>query len=106
MKPETRFRIGKVVPFLKSLPHCYFDAVQQLAKRGSPDLYVCIRGLFIGMELKSEHGKPTLLQEQKLKEIEDAGGMGLVVYPENWGGIKTRLIEISEGRYEHKNRKR
>lgn len=97
MKSETRFRVNKVVPFLKKL-RCYYDGIQQKGKSGSPDFYLCIRGKFVALEIKSEEGEPTPLQERKLDEVRVNGkGIGLVAWPQNWDEIKDKLNKLNKG---------
>lgn len=47
---------------------------------GSVDVLVCVRGRFIAIEVKAEAGdKPTARQAQFMRDIEDAGGLSLLV---------------------------
>jgi hypothetical protein len=95
MKPETKFRNNYVIPFLHSLHQCDVTSVQQLSRSGDPDLYICLRGKFIAMEIKASEGsKPRKLQVWKLEKIKKAQGISLVVYPENWEDTKTFLLEL------------
>lgn len=45
---------------------------------GIPDLLVCYRGRFIGLEAKQEGEEPSLKQKAVLREIQNAGGHALV----------------------------
>ena len=97
MKPETKFRSSKVIPFLKTLKYCTFFSIQQASISGTPDLLCCIRGIFVALELKkSNKDKPTRLQSHMLKEVERACGMSFVVNPENWDDIKLILQNIND----------
>lgn len=46
---------------------------------GTPDLLVCYRGRFVAMELKTAIGGPEKLQEQRIAEVEAAGGLAGIV---------------------------
>jgi hypothetical protein len=46
---------------------------------GLPDLFVCYKGYFIGLEVKTDVGKPSPRQLAVLRRIERAGGVGEVV---------------------------
>jgi hypothetical protein len=46
---------------------------------GIPDLLVCYRGRFIGLEVKLPGNTPSPLQEKVLREIKAAGGIAEVV---------------------------
>lgn len=51
---------------------------------GIPDVLACYKGKFIGLELKVGKNKPSAIQLAKVKMINDAGGIALVV----WDDIK------------------
>lgn len=59
------------------------------------DLFMCINGLFIALELKDIGKNPTPLQEYKLNEVKKAKGMAFVVDPESWDEIYEILKEIA-----------
>jgi hypothetical protein len=83
-KPETVFweRIKKR---FEKIPFSYWDKIQQVAKRGTPDVYGVVRGLPVAMELKSDKkNKPDHLQEYNLKRFQEAGGIAVVIHPDNW----------------------
>lgn len=46
---------------------------------GIPDLLVCFRGRFIGLEVKLPGEKPSPVQRVVLRSIEEAGGIAAVV---------------------------
>ncbi len=98
MKPETRFAVNQVDPFLKKLQHCVVTTVQQLAKCGDPDRILCIRGRYVALELKALDGKARPLQEWKLTSIRvRGGGLAFVVSPDNWEEIKIILSKLDRG---------
>jgi Holliday junction resolvase len=76
---------AKVVSILKSAGAYYFYPVTGGwgAGAGVPDIIVCYKGLFIGIECKSGANKPTPLQEQNLERIKNAGGISLVIHEGN-----------------------
>ena len=96
-KPETVFRQGKVIPFLKTLRNTWFEPIQQQAIVGSPDFVLCVRGSFVALELKADSGHLSLLQEFKLAKIILAGGHSLVATPNNWAAIKEQLSAMDQG---------
>ena len=57
-------------------------------KSGVPDLLVCLRGLFFGIELKAPNGRPSPLQIRALLKIREAGGylLSMIPYPLCNGG--------------------
>lgn len=53
-------------------------------KAGVPDLLVCCSGRFIGIELKGQRGRPSDLQLHNLKQIDNAGGYAVLLYPADY----------------------
>ena len=54
---------------------------------GAPDRVCCFAGRFIGIEVKREGKVPTAIQERRLKEVHDAGGIAI------WGDNAKSIIE-------------
>jgi Holliday junction resolvase len=53
------------------------------ANNGTPDILACLGGRFIGIEAKAGSNKPTDLQLQNLRRIDEAGGVALVINETN-----------------------
>jgi Holliday junction resolvase len=69
---------------------------------GIPDLLCCLRGTFVGIELKQEGEKPSKAQEHQMRKIRAAGGIAFVA--ESLDDVKLALMRpISE---EAKTRRR
>lgn len=66
---------------------------------GIPDILCCINGRFVGIEVKQETGKPSLLQKVHLKRIGEAGGIGILAYPSGYEKLKDLIDNICENRY-------
>lgn len=66
---------------------------------GIPDVLACYNGQFLGIEVKggSSYGL-TELQKYNLKQIRDAGGIGICVYPSGWEQFLQLLDDIQAGR--------
>lgn len=60
-------------------------------KSGMPDMHVVVNGISIEVELKAPNGKPSELQIQKINQIDEAGCIGLVLYPKDFEKFQ-RLI--------------
>lgn len=105
MAAEKQFE-NKVKAYLKD-QGCWFVKYwsgkamtgKKFTKDGIPDLLVCCNGYFLGIELKAEDGKPTVLQEWNIEQINNAGGIGLVLYPHQFEKFK----ELIEGLSKQKN---
>lgn len=104
-KAETVFK-EVVLKDLKALPSGWFEKIQQVGKRGTPDIIGCLNGYFIAIELKkSDKEKPDALQTHKLKKIGEAFGLTYVACPENWNEIYNNLLLISlQGKKHHAKR--
>ena len=63
----------------------------QYNQNGLPDRLYLYKGLLLGLELKTDKGSPTTLQLTKLKEINNNGGIGLII--KSVDGVK-ELINI------------
>ena len=49
-------------------------------KKGVPDIIACVKGIFVGIEVKRPGKKPTPLQRVQGKLIGEAGGVFTVAY--------------------------
>jgi Holliday junction resolvase len=50
----------------------------RFSQAGVPDLLVCYKGRFIGIEVKAPDGKPSELQLHHIEQIKKAGGIGFI----------------------------
>ena len=67
-------------------------------KRGVPDILACINGYFVGIEVKSDDGKPTDIQLHNVDQIRKSGGYAWVVYPSGWDKCKQLINRILDGK--------
>lgn len=83
MTPEAKVK-KKVVDKLKAAGAYYFYPVTGgYGGSGVPDIIVCHRGKFIGIECKAGKNKPTPLQLKNLEQIENSGGISMVINENN-----------------------
>lgn len=61
-----------------------FVATQERARKGVPDLVICLKGTSIRNELKLDGEVPTKLQQLKLDRHARAGGLSLSSTPRTW----------------------
>jgi len=61
-------------------------------KSGIPDLIICANGFFVSVELKAPKGKPSVLQKMNTTRINQANGVGIILYPDGFENFK-KLIE-------------
>ena len=67
----------------------------EFTKAGVPDLLVCLNGRFVGIEIKATRGKPSELQLHNLKQIQKAGGIGLLLYPTDFPEFQTLISHMT-----------
>ena len=92
LTPEKKVK-NKVVSILKEHgAYYFFPASYGMGRSGVPDVIVCYRGRFIGIECKAGKNKPTPLQLRELAAIEAAGGTSLVVNESNLDQLETLLL--------------
>lgn len=104
-KPETVYK-DRIVPKLKKLPNTFVVKIQQVAKIGTPDIFLCISGLFVALELKSSENKKTSkLQEYNLDLISEAGGITILSYPENEDKVLNFLTNLARSAAGDKTKK-
>jgi hypothetical protein len=90
---ETLFK-ERVLRELKQLPQAWICKTQQVSKRGTPDILACVCGRFVAIELKTDTGKLSALQEYNLKKITESGGISIVMTPSNFKEEMTGLHEM------------
>jgi pantoate kinase len=59
---------------------------------GVPDILVCHQGKFIAIECKANGNKPTALQSQHMKRINEGGGIAVVVDENNVASMMEKLF--------------
>ena len=91
--PEKKVK-RKIVDILKAHGFYYFYPVTGgYGASGVPDIVACCKGRFVGIEVKADlkKNKPTALQQKNLREIEEQGGVALVIDANNLDHLKAVL---------------
>lgn len=90
---------NKIKKFLKSEEcwHLKYWAGGGFTKSGIPDLLICCNGHFIGAEVKAKTGKPSELQIRELKKIQEAGGIGILLFPDDYITFTDLIRYLKEG---------
>lgn len=93
MAEEKQFE-NKVKRWLKSKGIYHFKYFgNAFSTAGVLDLCLCVNGRFVAVELKSEKGKTSPLQDAHIKQIHDSGGIAMVLRPSGFENFK-KLIEV------------
>lgn len=97
MGKEKAFE-NRIKDFLKK-EGCYFFKFwgTMYTRAGVPDLIACVNGYFVGIEVKSDIGKPSLIQLQNMIEIHQNKGFAVVVHPEEFEQLKDMIKAIKSG---------
>jgi len=79
MTPEGKVK-KKVVDILKKHKiYYFFPATGGYGRSGVPDIVCCANGRFLALECKANGNNPTALQAREIENINDAGGIAVVV---------------------------
>lgn len=83
MTPESKVkaRVRKVLDERNA--YYVMPVTSGYGNSGAPDFLVCYRGKFMGIECKAGKGKPTELQLDNLKRIEENGGIQFIINESN-----------------------
>lgn len=96
--PEGKVK-DEVRRVLKALNIYYFmPATGGYGRSGVPDIVCCVKGLFVAIECKAGLNQPTELQKREIKNIEEAGGIAMVVNEGSVRGLAEFLIGLSNAR--------
>jgi Holliday junction resolvase len=98
MTPEAKVK-KQVVEILKEWGAYYFAPVTGgFGKSGVPDIIVCYKGKFIGIECKAGNNTPTALQLREIDRIRLAKGAALVINESNIDEVTAILNWVDNGR--------
>lgn len=64
-------------------------------KSGIPDILCCCNGNFLGVEVKASKGKPSELQKRNIRKINQCGGYGVILYPDQFDDFKKMVQHIN-----------
>lgn len=93
LTPEKKVK-NKVVALLKERgAYYFFPATYGMGRSGIPDVVLCYKGHFIGVECKAGNNKPTALQLRELAAIADAGGSSLIINEHNLHELEALINE-------------
>lgn len=66
----------------------------RMTKSGVPDILACVNGRFVAIEVKASNGHPSELQIWNRDKIREAGGIAIIVYPEQWEDFVDLINEL------------
>ena len=68
------------------------------SKSGLPDMHIVINAVNLDVELKAPTGRPSDLQKQKVKQINQAGSIAMILYPAGFEQFKNIVKGVMECR--------
>lgn len=98
MAEEKNFE-NKIKRFLKS-EGCWFIKYwggAAYTKSGIPDILACCNGSFLGIEVKAARGRSSALQLYNLRKIDESGGYGILLYPDDYPAFQELIRCIKSG---------
>lgn len=99
--PEKKFE-EKIKKYLTERGHWWVKYfANRNTKSGIPDLLCCIRGKFVGVEVKSARGHPSELQLYNRREIRASGGICVIVYENQFEEFKRLILQIETGNFQN-----
>lgn len=91
MTPEAKVK-KKVKETLHSMGAYFLQPIGTgFGSMGAPDIVVCYKKCFIGIECKAGKGRVTALQQDNLKRIADNGGLALVINENNVAELESLI---------------
>ncbi len=95
MAQEKTFE-NKIKKYLEA-QGCYFVKffANRMTKVGVPDILACINGYFVAIEVKAQNGRPSDLQLWNREKIREAGGISVIVYPDQWEDLKLLINDLA-----------
>jgi hypothetical protein len=90
--PENKVKKACTDLLTKYGAYYFFPMTGGYGRSGVPDIIVCYRGRFLGVECKAGYNKPTLLQEAEMAKIHRAGGATMVVREDTLELLETWLV--------------
>lgn len=88
MAEEKRFE-NRIKKFLEDEGTYFFKYwAGPFSRAGIPDIIASVNGVFFGIEVKATKGKPSRLQILNCSKINASGGVGIIVYPDDFEFLK------------------
>ena len=87
----------KIIEYLESRGHWVVKLFANgYTKSGIPDLFACVNGRFVAIEVKGDGGYLSPLQYHTLCQIMNSGGVTMVVYPHDFETFCKSIEEIEQ----------
>ena len=87
LESEGVYPLGEPVDKMKAPPCGYYEkrwGGGRYVKAGLPDMRIVVNGVALEVELKAPNGTPSELQKRNIRQINNSGGLGLILYPDRF----------------------
>jgi Holliday junction resolvase len=96
MTPERKVK-NEVAKTLKRLGvYFFYPATHGYGRSGVPDIICCVNGRLLAIECKAGGNRTTALQDKEIKDIQEAGGVAMVVNETNLDGVNVTIQLLRE----------
>lgn len=96
MAQEKQFE-NKIKKYLEEQGCWYVKYfANSFTKSGIPDILACINGYFVAIEVKATKGKPSKLQLYNRDKIREAGGISIILYPDQFEEFEILIDKLIE----------
>lgn len=102
LESEGIYPLGEPVDRMKAPPCGYWEkrwGGGRYTKSGLPDMRIVVNGIALEVELKDTNGTPSELQKRNIRQINNSGGIAMVLYPEGFATFKTMIKEVKECKF-------
>lgn len=101
MAEEKRFE-ERIKKFLTERG-CYYVKyfANRNTKSGIPDILACVRGRWVAIEVKAATGRASELQLYNRRKIREAGGISIILYPDQFDEFKRLILQIETGNFQN-----
>jgi hypothetical protein len=100
LESEGIYRLGTPQQDMLAEPCGYWEKRwgSKYSGAGWPDMHIVVNGVSLEVELKAPNGRPSELQIQKLNQIDEAGCIGLVLFPKDFDKFQQLIRYIKRYR--------
>lgn len=91
LESEGIYPLGEPVNRMKVPPCGYWEkrwGGGRYVKSGLPDMRIIVKGIALEVELKATNGTPSELQKRNIRQINNSGGLAMVLYPDGFETFK------------------
>lgn len=87
LESEGIYPLGEPVDRMSAPPCGFYEkrwGGSRYVKSGLPDMRITVKGIALEVELKATNGTPSVLQKRNIRQINNSGGIAMVLYPQGF----------------------